>query len=379
MKQLFSTRIRKSNSYRRSSRLIKRILNIDSIFSSRPKYPELHRSIESFPLEDVRLNVDRSRLRLVAVVEDEGVKKNFYSDRFIHVLQRNNIPYKIVDLRSRSFVKSLSGCDALIFRPNPRPFRLEPLRDQIHFIEARLGIPSFPSFRDIMLYENKRLQYWFLESLELPVIPTFVSASRDEMIQFVEENEPPYVFKANAGAGATGVELVGTKAKGKKYCARIFSPNGSSGPWPYMRQKDTVLIQRFVENRGFDLRICVVGDRVFGYFRKAVGTDFRASGSGVLEFGHLPDVAVRIAIDLRRRLDCIFVAVDFIQDIKGNFLIVEFSTYIGHTTSGLYRENGAPGWLRFNGSSMISELGYRCWFPDLMVKEFLERSFPPPI
>ncbi|MCC5808683.1 MAG: hypothetical protein JJU00_20315 [Opitutales bacterium] len=356
---------------------MKRCLNIESVFSPGAKYPALHRSIERFPLEEIDFTGEVRPGLCVAVGLDEVDPEQFYFDRFVSVLRRNGVETRRVDLRRADFATRLSGCDCLLFRPCPRPYRLDVLRDVVRFVETGLELPVFPGCHEIQIYENKRLQHWFLGNLGFPVIPTFISADFQESLLYLSENPPPYIFKANVGAKGSGVERLGDRKTAERYVRRIFSANGATSPWAYSRLKNTVHIQPFIENKGYDLRVAVVGDQVMGYYRRVQGKDFRASGSGVLEFGPLPAEAVRIAVDVRNRLDLTFVAVDFIEDLEGKLWIVEISTFIGHRTSGLYREGGVPGWLRVSGDGRAeAELGKRCWFPDLMVEAFLTRHFP---
>lgn len=371
----FPTHLRNKKTYRFLSRSIKRLLNRDSFFSCAEKYPELHKNIENFPFAQVGLNIDRLKVKTVALIEDENDSSQFYFKRFKSFLNEHGIRHRTLTLRDSSFIDSVADHDCLIFRPSPKPCRLDILREQVHFIEKVLHVPVFPSFDELMLYENKRLQSWYIKNLGFPGIPSMISSCHEEVLGFLENVDPPYVFKTNTGASASGVELIKTKETARKLTRRVFSPNGSAGSCSYMRQKDYVIIQEFVPNTGFDLRICVVGDKVFGYYRQAAPGDFRASGSGILTFGKLPEKAVRIAVSLRDRLDLSFVAVDFIENLSGEYLIVEFSTFIGHRTAALYRENGVPGWLRRENEFLKVELGEKCWFPDLMVKAFLEKNF----
>ena len=55
-------------------------------------------------------------------------------------------------------------------------------------------------------------------------------------------------------------------------------------------------MQKFIESAKFDLRIIVVGNKLFGYFRYPKEGDFRASGAGNVKKKALPEEAMRIAV-----------------------------------------------------------------------------------
>jgi hypothetical protein len=52
----------------------------------------------------------------------------------------------------------------------------------------------------------------------------------------------------------------------------------------WRRQKNYALFQRFLPGNNFDTRITVIGDRAFGFRRMVRKGDFRASGSGMIDY-----------------------------------------------------------------------------------------------
>lgn len=54
--------------------------------------------------------------------------------------------------------------------------------------------------------------------------------------------------------------------------------------WHYILQKDYVYFQKFLPNNTYDIRITVIGERCFGFIRYNRENDFRASGSGKIEY-----------------------------------------------------------------------------------------------
>ena len=60
------------------------------------------------------------------------------------------------------------------------------------------------------------------------------------------------------------------------------------------RQKNLVCFQEFIPNDGYDIRVIVVGNQIFGFYRKVPQGDFRASGMNIEEMRELPVEAMKI-------------------------------------------------------------------------------------
>lgn len=74
-----------------------------------------------------------------------------------------------------------------------------------------------------------------------------------------------------------------------------------------------------------DLRVIVIGSRAFAVKRFVRENDFRASGSGAIEFSReaMDERCVALAFEVNKKLSAQVVAYDFVYDEAGNPLIVE--------------------------------------------------------
>ena len=84
---------------------------------------------------------------------------------------------------------------------------------------------------------------------------------------------------------------------------------------PHWRiQKNYVLFQRFLPDNEFDTRITVIGDRAFGFRRMTRKSDFRASGSGIIDYdiGKIDLRCVDIAFRVSQQLGFQSMAYDFL-------------------------------------------------------------------
>jgi len=93
------------------------------------------------------------------------------------------------------------------------------------------------------------------------------------------------------------------------------------------REKDYVLFQEYLPGNTFDTRIVVVGEKAFGMRRLNRPGDFRASGSGFIDYTPeaIAPEALRIAFDVSRKLRFQSMAYDFLVDAEGSPRICEIS------------------------------------------------------
>jgi hypothetical protein len=99
------------------------------------------------------------------------------------------------------------------------------------------------------------------------------------------------------------------------------------------RERGYVYFQEFVPDNRFDTRVTVIGERAFAFTRGVRPGDFRASGSGNLDYDHgrIDRRAVERAFAIAQRLRLQSAAFDFVITPSGEPLIVEVSySYLAH-------------------------------------------------
>lgn len=98
-----------------------------------------------------------------------------------------------------------------------------------------------------------------------------------------------------------------------------------------------------MEDATFDLRIMLIGDMAFGYYRYPNKGDFRASGAGNFEKKSIPLDALKLAIEIRDKLQSRQLGVDLLYSEKySQYFIIETS---------LFNRIDSPSQLEINGSS----------------------------
>ncbi|SDZ40506.1 hypothetical protein SAMN05444412_11336 [Rhodonellum ikkaensis] len=228
---------------------------------------------------------------------------------------------------------------------------------------SHLGFPVFPDYRTNWHFDDKLAQKYLLESLELPLVKTFVFYDTEHALSWAKGTNFPMVHKLKTGSGSKHVQLVVNYNEARKIILKAFG-KGFSNYSPYNSLKERVyqfkngkahwislvkgllrfvhypeyatvqgkergyvLFQEFVPNNPSDIRVIVIGNKAFAITRWVRKDDFRASGSG--HFSHDPDMiplsCVESAFKANQKLKGQCFAFDFVIDQQQNPRIIEVS------------------------------------------------------
>ena len=295
-----------------------------------------------------------------------------YWTRFERFLKYNNLPYEFYNVHRSDWLEQAGQFDVIIWRVISFPAQLEEARRKIYLLEKELGKFCFPSHDALLLYEDKIMQYERLRLHDLPVIETFIPHSHEEAITTADQLAYPLVSKVTTGSGSIGVELVQTARRAKAIIRDAFSYPGRWNSWPYLRQKDYVYFQKFQPNEGYDLRLVVAGKHVVGYYRDTPPGDFRASGMDLLRIDAVPEEAMRLAVEVARKLGLILTAVDLLRDPETqSWHIVEIATFtVAHVT--LFKK-GYPGSFQMDETGAFHFQPNYYWAQEMALELFFER------
>ena len=234
-----------------------------------------------------------------------------------------------------------------------------------------------PSSAHIFLYENKSLEAYVSSLYDIPFAKTYISHSKKDALSLIESLKYPVVSKVNPSSGSIGVELVRTPKRARKIVREAFSKNGRKVHVPYFRQKNYVYFQAFVPNDGYDIRVMVVGNWAFGYYRKVPRGDFRASGMDLVEKRELPEAAVRTAWKANQYIRSPLLVVDMVRGLDGEYAIVEFSPTCLMETPEQLIVRGVPGVYVIEDDGEINFQQGRYWVDELALREFMLREYLP--
>lgn len=287
-----------------------------------------------------------------------------FSDIWIDYCHHNNIPYKLVDCSSTDIISQLSDCNGLMWHWDLTNFQSALFARQLTISLEKKGLKVFPDFNTSWHYDDKVGQKYLLEAINVPFINTYGFYSRSEALEWAEMTSFPKVFKLRGGAGSSNVKLVKSYNEAKKLINKAFTSGFSyTSPtdrlqeriWMLKRDKNLeglkktitgiarlilrkkeekflpkqigyAYFQEFIPNNNSDIRLVVIGNRCFGMTRYCRENDFRASGSGLIDYSHelINTEVVKIALQTARKLKTQSVALDFIKDDDG-YKIIEMS------------------------------------------------------
>lgn len=278
------------------------------------------------------------------------------------------IPYKLVNAYDSDIIRHLEGCSAFLFHHHHTSAK------DILFAKALLnsvqqaGLNVFPDGNTGWHFDDKLGQKYLLEAIGAPLVPTHVFYSYEAAIRFLEKAKFPLVFKLRGGAGSNNVCLLHTLQEAKKTASQAFGSGFSNyNRWGDLREnlrrflsgtssfKDMAksirrvftgtafsriagkeagyfLVQDFMPGNTFDIRIITIGRRAFGIKRLVRKDDFRASGSGFIEYDpqQIDIRCVDIAFETTRKLKAQCVAYDFVFDTRNEARIVEINYGFAH-------------------------------------------------
>lgn len=297
--------------------------------------------------------------------------------KYRRFLDNNGFEYGIYNIHACDWLAQAQDYDVIVGSPSSEFWDLEETRKKYHFIETYLGKATYPSAAHMMLYEDKELEAYIGQAFRIPFAKTYVSHDRSDARRLIETLQYPVVSKTFPSSGSIGVELVHSVHEARRIVEQAFSNNGRVSHLVALRQKNCVYFQQFVPNDGYDLKVIVVGKRLFGFFRKAPKGDFRASGMNLIERRELPEDAMRVALQANRAVKSPALGVDVIRGLDGLYRIIEMSPITQVRFRESLRVDGIPGvYVADEGGSFRFEPG-RYWVDELALREFLIQSYLP--
>lgn len=292
--------------------------------------------------------------------------------RYERFCKNNEIPYGFLDITRSNWMQEAEKYDLIVCHTESNPAYQEMIESKIYILENLMGKFCFPSYHEVWQYENKNRANYLYDYFRLPKIPTYVTQSREEAFELIEEIGYPFITKTTIGAGSTGVRKIKTRSEAVKMINSIFCHNGLKTQYLYQRQKDYFYIQKFINDARFDLRIMLVGDMAFGYYRYPNQGDFRASGAGNYEKKAIPDDALRLAIDVRSKLNSRLMGIDLLySETNKKYYIIETSLFNQIDTPEQLVIDGVPGYYDISDIDNIRFKEGKFWIQELILRDVI--------
>lgn len=330
-------------------------------------------------LLDFKLN-DRI---LVGIVKDmvfhgdtNYISIRAYYPKYERFLKNNNIDYQYYDILRSDWINEAKKFDVIIWHTASDPATQSIAESKIYVLENKLGIKCLPNYDEIWSYEKKINTHYLYKIFDLPEIPTFVSHDKKESYDFINSSKFPVISKITTGSASFGVEKIKGDSQARKLVQKSFSFFGKKTYFPFIRQKNYVFFQDYIESANYDLRIITVGDKALGYYRYPNQGDFKASGAGNYEKKEIPTEALDLAFDVKEKFGSVCLATDLLFcSKKQRFLIIESSIFIGIDTPRQLEIDGVAGfYLRMDEGSYKFIAG-KIWVQELTLLEFFKTHY----
>ncbi len=249
-----------------------------------------------------------------------------YSEKWTEFLAARGVEVKILDLLADDAVLQAAECSGVMCRYFHVQQDKQSLQRILYVIQEYLKIPVFPDSRTAWHYDEKVSQCYLLDALGAPQPQSRIFWDRESALSWADTACYPIVFKLSVGAGASNVIKVEGKDDALKYIELMFGPGkfpmtmneyrfdssirsfaqmktmlwrtmhaakyaliGVFPPLPntwWKPEHGYALFQEFLPGNTFDTRVTVIGNRAFAFQRMNRPGDFRASGSGNIDYDH---------------------------------------------------------------------------------------------
>lgn len=269
---------------------------------------------------------------------------------------------ELVNIDSDNWIQNLASFDIVVWRPYSMGIEAASyFKEKIYFIQFHLGKLVIPNFQTVWHFESKVAQTYLFQLHGIKTPKTVVTFSRDAALNLLSRTRFPVVEKRSAGAGSSNVRLLKSLKmarrsadatffrsawmEGMRERGRLlgrFSLNYIRTNWAQLFKlpnQPVMYWQEFVPLNDRDLRITVIGDRfAFGFWRNNRKNDFRASGSGSIDYERpIPHDVIRYCLQISKKLNFDSMAYDVIFD-GDDCRIVEMS--YGYLESAVYASSG---------------------------------------
>jgi glutathione synthase/RimK-type ligase-like ATP-grasp enzyme len=300
-----------------------------------------------------------------------GVTRDSWDERFASAIEENiargePLRYEFVDLERHDWIARVEPFQVVLWKPGYMGTLASHLREKIYFLEKHLGKLVFPNYETVWHFESKVAQSYLFSHAGVRTPDTVATFDHRDAQEQLDCAKFPLVFKLSGGAASRNVRLIRTPREAAArlrdaFCGKLYreatGPGGLRGLrrlrlvaqrwfWDFLRHYLTgkeppgcLYWQEYLPDNEADLRITVIGDcYAYGFWRKNRPGDFRASGSGRLDFqSAVPEAPLHYCLELNRRFRFDSMAYDILFK-KNEFVVSEMS--YGYLDSAPYRTAG---------------------------------------
>lgn len=301
----------------------------------------------------------------------------------------SQVDYRIVDLTKSTWLKDIQEqpADCLLTKPGGIRAAFKNLYDErVYILEKEFNYLVYPSYREVLLYENKRFLSYWLQAQNIPHPRTNVFYYKNEALSFIYKAGFPLVTKLNIGASGKGVEIFYSRNAAAKYINDLFRTGKSSVTGPRIskgklikrlwnkitnpealreristyktiageKQSEFIIFQEFIKH-DFEWRVVRIGDSFFAHKKMKRGD--KASGSLIKLYEDPPKSLLDFVKEITDKFGFRSQALDIFQTDDGDYLVNEVQCIFGQSDPYQMLVYGKPGRYRFSEKGWIFEEG----------------------
>lgn len=268
-----------------------------------------------------------------ACVDTEKLKKYFESNGYELVIKH----FFEIDFRKENYKN-----EWILYQSSEDPslFYKDYIEDVLTALSLQ-GAKLIPGFRYFRAHHNKVFMELFRDILPFDEIKNISSKGFGSYEEYAKSSIissfDTYVLKPGLGTRSSGIKLLVSDNDKRKYPydisktftfdnLKLFLSKIKTGkPFtPMSNNRRKFVVQNFIDGLEGDFRVIVYGEKYYVVFRGNRDNDFRASGSGKLNFEvKLPEGLLNYAKRVYTQFDTPFISLD-IGHKNGTFYLFEF-------------------------------------------------------
>lgn len=303
--------------------------------------------------------------------------------------KKAGIDYSIINLTSFDWYEQLifDKSEIYLLKPPGETFKFKHLYDErLYVISEIMGKNIFPSYKEVLIYENKRMLSSFLKGAKIPMPDTFVFYQKEEALEFAKSALIPIVGKTGIGASGTGVKIIKSQKELTDYISigfgkgikRRLGPNRNTGnlkswtkkafasPKFFVKkiqkyfeiykdaQKGFVILQEYTPHE-YEWRIVKIGESWFGHQKIKDGE--KASGTKGIDYVTPPEDLLNFCKILCDKNGFSSIAIDIFEHSTKGYVVNELQTIFGHVQDYILEVDGKIGRYIYKDTQWIFEEG----------------------
>lgn len=294
------------------------------------------------------------------------IQEHSFSERWVDYCIAQNIEFITVNLYDSNIIKRLKeGNVTVLLAHLPHDnYKTNLISRAILFSIEKSGIRVFPNCNTFWHFNDKISQKYIFEALNIPHAPMHVFYDKATASQWLSTATFPLVFKLRGGAGSSNVFLLRSKKEAYSYLEKMFSKgmkpvrpafndfktkmqlHTAKKNWAETitrlpatikniifinsilpRERSYFLVQDFLPGNSFDTRVTIIGNKAFAFRRYNRSNDFKASGSGKIDYTpqEIDKRAILLSFHSAQKIDSQSMAFDIIFDQENKPVIIEMS------------------------------------------------------